>query len=232
MAPRRKLLAIWLAIGVLLALIALPLARPMATAWRCYWLYENADRERARVLHKLDETLSLALFIEEGPHADTSCLADTSRAVFEAAEIGDRFEVVAVDWKPGDCELVSTLENSRQFLWLVTGVVAALLAGLTGLGVFLTRGFTRPVLPPRRMEADPCEVRCPACGKQMDEGYVPLLAAISWRKFGEPIGLPHALRGLPGTVGRWRRPRLHAFRCVPCEILTLQCGEVRGHRAL
>jgi hypothetical protein len=74
------------------------------------------------------------------------------------------------------------------------------------------------------MQADPREVRCPACGKAMDEGYVPLLSGMSWRRIGEPIGLPHALTGMPGTVGRRGRPRLHAFRCVPCEIVTLQVG--------
>ena len=89
----------------------------------------------------------------------------------------------------------------------------------------LTRTFTRPAFPARRMAADPAEVVCPACGKRMDEGYVPPLAGLNWRTLGQPIGVPHALGGLPGTVGWRERVKLHAVRCVPCEILTLQYGK-------
>lgn len=224
MNPRKQLLALWLSIGALLALIALPLAQPLASAWRCYWLVENAEREHARVLHKLEETTSLGLYIDAGLRAETSCLASTSRAVFEATEVGDTLEVVAVDWKSGDCELVSTLEASGRLLWLMSGVLAAFAFGLVAIGTFLTRSFSRPMFPPRRMEVDPAEVRCPACGKRMEEGWVPMLSGMSWRRLGQPIGLPHGLTGLSGTVG-WRgRPRLHAFRCVPCEIVSLQYG--------
>ena len=61
-------------------------------------------------------------------------------------------------------------------------------------------------------------------GTQLAEGYVVLLAGVHWREPGQPIGMPHALGGLPGTVG-WRgRPRLHAFRCPSCEILIAQYG--------
>lgn len=53
------------------------------------------------------------------------------------------------------------------------------------------------------------------------------MAGIHWRQPGQPIGLPHALRGLPGTVGWRARPRLHVFRCVPREIVTFQYGDPR-----
>jgi hypothetical protein len=53
-----------------------------------------------------------------------------------------------------------------------------------------------------------------------------------WRHPGEPVGLPHALSGLPGTVGRQRRPRLHAFRCEGCSVITLKYGTTTGHRSL
>ena len=98
------------------------------------------------------------------------------------------------------------------------------------LGSVVTRSFTRPVYPARRMRVSPGDVRCPACGKAMDEGYLPILSGIHWRKLGDPIGLPHALQGLPGTTSLRTRPRLHAFRCTPCEILTLQYGEPAAER--
>lgn len=46
-------------------------------------------------------------------------------------------------------------------------------------------------------------------------------------KHEEVVGLPHALAGLPGTVG-WRgRPRPHALRCAPCQVITLRYGAER-----
>jgi hypothetical protein len=224
MTPHSRRLSVWLAVGALVALIAVPLARPLRVAWQCYWLHENGVRERAQVLHKL-ENATFALLIAEGPHAGEACTADTSLAIFEATEVGDVLEVVRLETRPGECELSSTIEASARVLWIITGGIGFLLLGVVALGVFLTRSFTRPTQPLRRIEADPRDVRCPVCGKAMDEGYLPLVAGIHWRRLGEPIGLPHALGGLPGTVG-WRgRPRLHAFRCAPCEIVAFQYGE-------
>lgn len=225
MSPQRKVLVVWLAIGAVVAALAVPLAGPLRTAWHCYQLHAHGEREQAEVLHKLEGQATLVLHIEQGSHAGTSCTAGTSAALYEATEPGDRLEVVYVAWKPGECELVSTIEASGRFLWLFGGVLALVLAFLLGLGAFLTRSLLRPAGPARRMEVDPREVRCPACGKVMDEGYLPVLAGMHWRRIGEPIGVPHVLSGLPGTVGRRGRPCLHAFRCAPCEILTLQYGK-------
>ena len=52
-----------------------------------------------------------------------------------------------------------------------------------------------------------------------------LLAALHWRAIEEPIGMPHALSGLPGTVGWRTRPRLHGFRCATCSIVTFKYGD-------
>jgi hypothetical protein len=225
MTPRSRLLTLWLVVGTVAALIAVPLAGPMRVAWQCYWLHENGVREQAEVLHKL-ETATFALLITEGPHAGEACTADTSLAIFDATELGDVLEVVRLDSRPGECELSSTIEASAQLLWIISGGFGFALLGILAIGAFLTRSFTRPVYPTRRIGVDPRGVRCPACGKEMDEGYLPVLSGIHWRKLGEPIGLPHALGGLPGTVG-WRgRPRLHAFRCMPCEIVMFQYGDL------
>jgi hypothetical protein len=223
---RRKVCWVWLGVSLVILAIAVPLWRPMQRAWTCYQMHASGEREQAEILHKLDHD-TLALRITRGSHAGEGCTAGTSGSLYQAAELGDVREVVYVDWKPGTCELASTLEASGHLLWLLTSLLAVLALGLLWLGIFLTRTFTQPGVPARRMQADAREVRCPACGKAMDEGYLPLLAGMHWRRPGEPVGMPHALRGLPGTVG-WRgRPRLHAFRCTPCEILTFQYGEPR-----
>jgi hypothetical protein len=231
MEPRRKVPILWCVIGALVAVLLLPLYGPLRTAWSCYRLHDNGEREQARVLEKLEEHGSFALLIEEGSHAGDACTADTSKAIFAATERGDTLEVVYVDWKPGTCELSSTIEASAQLLWILFAGLAFVIGSLLAFGLFLQRSFTRPAHPARRMAVDARDVRCPACGKAMDEGYVPLLSGVHWRRPGEPIGLPHALAGLPGTVGWKGRPRLHAFRCAPCEILTLQYGDPPGRRS-
>lgn len=225
MSTRRKLAVVWGVIGLLIALLLVPMWRPLHVAWQCYWLHENGEREQARVVKKLDESATFALAIEQGPHGGQACTADTSLALYEATPEGALLEVVVVDWKPGTCELSSTIDASGRLLWSFVGVLAAAVLGLLALGAFVHRSFTRAAHPRRRMPVAARDVRCPVCGKAMDEGYLPLLAGLHWRRPGEPVGLPHALRGLPGTVGWRERPRLHAFRCAPCEIVTLQYGD-------
>jgi hypothetical protein len=224
-SPGRKVLVGWLAVGGLAVLIAAPLWGPLQVGWRCYARHAAGQRAQAEVLAKL-EPASFALTVAEGPHAGKSCTADTSAAIYAQIRPGDRLEVVYLDWREGQCELVSTVEASGQLLWALSGALAAVLLGLLWLGLFLQRSFGQPVFPPRRMEVEH-EVRCPACEKPMEQGYVPLLAGMHWRALGEPIGLPHAAGGLPGTVGWRQRPRLHALRCASCEVLTLQYGRPR-----
>ncbi|MBW2542472.1 MAG: hypothetical protein JRF15_10300 [Deltaproteobacteria bacterium] len=229
MAPRSKQLCIWLAISALVALIAIPLWGPMRIAWHCYQLHENAAREQAEVVEKLPNE-TFALRVIDGPHVGEVCTADTSVAIYDATEIGESLEVVYVAWKPGECELSSTVEASGWIIWFMVAVIGSILAGLIALGVTLSRSFTLPVNPKRRMRADPAEIRCHVCGEAMEEGYLPLVSAIQWREIGEPIGLPHALKGLAGTVG-WRgRPRLHAFRCSACEVVSFQYGKPSDDR--
>jgi len=228
MEPGRKVPLVWLAAAGLIALLALPLAGPLTKAWHGYLLHQNGEREQAELLHKLEHD-RFALNIVAGSHRGQGCTVSTSPALYDAAEPGERFEVVYVEWQPGECELASTLEASGILFALMSAALALLVVVVLGLALFASRSFTRAEEPPRRLPADPEAVRCPACGKPMQEGYVPILSGIHWRRLGAPIGLPHVLSGLPGTVG-WRgRPRLHAFRCEPCEILTLQYGTPRAH---
>jgi hypothetical protein len=115
-------------------------------------------------------------------------------------------------------------------LWFVSGGLGLLLLMILGFGIWVHRSYITAGLPQRRMEVDPGAVQCPVCGGKMDEGYLPLLAGMHWRLLGEPIGLPHALSGLPGTVG-WRGRRLvHAFRCSGCEVITFQYGDSPAER--
>ena len=148
------------------------------------------------------------------------------------AEIGERFTVIYSERSPGDCVLASTAENSFLFLIFMTLATVSMLLLVWGVGLLLHRSFTAPVFPARRMNVDASSVPCPSCGGKMVEGYLPLLSGIHWRSLGQPIGMPPAIHGLPGTVSLRGRPRVHAFHCAGCEIISFQYGkaEINANR--
>jgi len=219
---RRRSWILWGALGLAIAGIGLVVARPFAVAWACYWRAAGGERAPAEVIGK-HEQVGLVLRVSVGSRAGTTCTAGTSRAHYAETGVGDVLDVVVLPDTPGECELVATLENSAALLWAVTGMLAALFLGILLLGLFLQRSLARRP-PPPTTHLDASELRCPRCGTPMTEGYLPLVGGLHWRLPDEPLGLPHALAGLPGTVG-WRgRPRLHGFRCAPCQVITLRYG--------
>ncbi len=217
MPARRRSALVWLVLATVGVAIALPLARPLERAWRCYRLYADAPVVEGLVRAELDDGL-LLLSLETGPQRGETC---TARG---RAEAGDLLPVVHLPERPGECELEATVEASGALLWAISGALAAIALLLVWIGLVLQRSFREPGVPARRIETGEAPA-CPTCAEGMAEGYVVPLAGVHWRQAGEPVGLPHALGGLPGTVG-WRgRPRLHAFRCTQCEVLTLRYGK-------
>jgi len=225
MTRRSRSLRIWAPIVAVCAVVLGVSARPLALGWECHRLHATGERAATEVV-ATEAPKHLVLRILDGPRAGTHCTSTTSAAHRERLAPGDRLDVVLPEARPDECVLVATLENSAWLLWGVGALVALLVAMLVGAGLFLQRTFTRRLPPTTRFDL-PGDPVCPRCDAPMSEGYVPLLAGIHWREPGEPVGLPHALSGLPGTVG-WRgRPRLHAWRCPKCEILTVQYGDGR-----
>jgi hypothetical protein len=223
MRTHTRVFAVWTVAGILALTLLAVVARPMAIAWRCYDLNASGERSDAEVVHKV-ESPTLVLRIATGTRSGEACTAKTSAAHHEALEIGDPLAIVHRADRPDECVLVATIENSAIVLWSLTaglgGVVLLILAG----AVLITRSFTASPFLTSYMDVDAKRVSCPQCGAEMAEGYLALLAGLHWRDAGEPIGLPHALSGLPGTVGWRARPRLHAFRCESCSIVTFKYG--------
>jgi hypothetical protein len=211
-------LRIWLPLGLLAAVLVVPLARPLRSAWACYARADAGARAHAEVVSAFEADLVLRL--TSGPHEHAACTAKRSET---PGEPGDSLHVVYLAER-GECIAVATVERSGAVLWALTSGLGCILLLLVAIGLALQRAFVRPALPPRRLDAEPDTIMCPSCGGKMAEGTLVLLAGLHWREPGQPIGLPHALGGLPGTVG-WRgRPLLHAFRCSRCEVLTAQYG--------
>jgi hypothetical protein len=122
-------------VGLLFAVLGGVVGPPMMIGWRCYELHADGTRAEAEVIRKL-EGGTLVLQIAE---AGTACTASTSRDHFDALETGKRLRVVYRDDAPGECTLESTLENSLDLLWGMTGLLAAILLGILGLGLAIHR---------------------------------------------------------------------------------------------
>ena len=123
--------------------------------------------------------------------------------------------------------LVSDVEASRALILALAGMgIVFVLIGIW-LAVFVHRSFAqRPSLTSRFREGT--RMACPGCGGSMEEGYVMPAGGLHWRGGDEPTGMPTLMGGLPGSVGWTGRPRLHAFRCQPCQIVTLRYGRHGG----
>jgi hypothetical protein len=215
---RGALIRMWLLLGLLAAVIVAPLIRPLRSGWLCLARYDGGERASAVVVSTYER--SLVLRLTSGAHRDAACTAKSSET---PGAPGDALRVV-YSAERGQCVAEATLERSRAVLWALTSGVGCVLLLILAVGAGLHRALRRPGSPQRLMPVESGSVVCPACGGKMAEGYLVLLSGVHWREPGQPLGLPHALSGLPGTVG-WRgRPRLHAFRCTSCEILTAQYG--------
>jgi hypothetical protein len=197
--------------------------------WRCYLLNASGEHASAEVVEKLASPI-LLLQVGSGSWEGHACTATTSRAHHEALRIGDVLAVVYRTERPGECVLAATLENSAVLLWSVSGGTAIVVLLVLWAGIAVHRSYAAPALLTSYLDADAKDVTCPQCGAEMVEGYLALLSGLHWRQIDEPIGMPHALAGLPGTVG-WRvRPRLHGFRCEACSIVTFKYGDRRKPR--
>jgi hypothetical protein len=225
MAARRKLIALWSVVALLTAGLLYAVYTPLAVAWRCYRLHENGEHVAAEVVDK-KESLGLILRVTEGPQAGQACAADSSGAIYDRAQPGDRLAVVVRPELPGECTLESTLEYSLAILVSLGAAVGFVILLLVSVGAWIHRSLTAAPRLTAHLGLGTKDVHCPACGAVMAEGYLPLLSGVHWRRIDEPIGLPHALSGLPGTVG-WRgRPCLHAFHCETCRIVTFGYGRL------
>jgi hypothetical protein len=215
---RGAVIRLWVLLGLLAAVLVVPLVGPMQRAWTCFARHDAGERTSAEVVSTYAGGLVLRL--TSGPHRDSACTAKASET---PGAPGDTLRVVYLADR-GECAAVATLERSRAVLWALTSGLGCVLLLILAVGLALHRALRRPGAPQRRMQVEPGSVACPACGGKMAEGYLVLLSGVHWREPDEPVGLPHALGGLPGTVGWRSRPRLHAFRCTSCEVLSAQYG--------
>jgi hypothetical protein len=203
------------------------LGRPLVNVWRSYDAAVNGEHAEAELVDK-DEDLGLTLAIRSDSTEALSCVAEASPAIIERAEPGDVFEVVLKPGKPGECYLESSLRLASVIMWAFAGMLVVSVALILALGFFLHRSYADVPALTTRFAAGPSQLSCASCGQPMRAGYVVPMGGIHWRDGGEAIGLPLVIGGLPGTVGWKGRPRLQAFRCQTCDVVTFKHGAAKA----
>jgi len=158
------------------------------------------------------------------------CEFGVSKDTYYSIGIRDELAIIYSPSNPSDCSIPDGIEISR-YLLLMTLIVAflILLAGI-GFYYYIYNSYKKPhpqnlVKPTTDMDLGGNAPKCPKCGINMTEGYMPTVGGVAWRDSDQPIGIPTMLTGLPGTTFWVKRPLLHAFNCKECEIITFKYGK-------
>lgn len=218
---RRSVVTIWLVAALTGAAIVGVFWRPFLTAWTCYSQWSGGTVSVGEVVEARSE---VGLILRFDENDDETCSVNLGVTRLEDYAIGDPVVAYRRADRPGICELQATIDAARALLLAVAATVIAALLFAILIAMVVSRGMTKAPTLTTHFEPGPTQLPCPRCGKPMEEGYLPLVGGISWRQSSEPIGLPHALTGLPGTVGWWGRPRLHAYRCEACAVVIFRYG--------
>ncbi len=166
------------------------------------------------------------------------CSFTVSKLTYDVLVRRDKLVVTYLPSDPSVCTLPDSLSATRTILMSMMGVAGTLLLLAAGFTVHVYRSFRKPapgkpVALTTELGLPPGKVDCPRCGAEMTEGYIPTSAGIPWRDRDDPVGMPTISSGLPGTMSLIKRPKLHAYRCPACGIVTFKYGtdNVRGKPA-
>lgn len=155
------------------------------------------------------------------------CDISVSKTAFDSFDKRDELLVTYLPSNPGECTLPLNLEVSYFILLAVLGLGFLFLLITMGFAYYIYKSFKRPssdkpVVTTTRLDIK--SITCPKCGLSMTEGYLPTVGGVSWRDKSDPVGIPTLLSGLPGTTFWVKRPKLHAFHCKDCKIITFKYG--------
>jgi hypothetical protein len=164
------------------------------------------------------------------PHGISSiCSFRVSKYTYDVIAKCDTLNVVYLPDDSSKCSLPDSLEINRLLLICLIAAAVSLLIPSAGLIFYIYNSFRKPPSDkpvPLTTDIGIAEggLDCPKCGAHITEGYMPMIGGVSWRERGDPVGIPTMLNGLPGTAFWVKRPKLHAYRCETCYIITFRYG--------
>lgn len=206
--------------GLTAAVILGALAPPMWRAYGCYADWGAGERGEALVVSAGHETGPVLQWDDGGV-----CTAPAGAATADEFEAGERVAAVRRADRPGICELAVTVDVSRGLLVAVAAGTFCLLLFVVLMASVVLRSLTRVPQLTTHLHLASGAPACPRCAKSMEEGYLPLKNGIHWRGRGAPVGAAGPFGGLQGTLSILKPPRVHAFRCEPCEVVTFRYGK-------
>ena len=155
------------------------------------------------------------------------CTISVSKRTYDVIGKRDEFLISYLPDDPAQCTIPNSLELNRYLVITVLAVAVLLLVLAAGFIFYIYKSFKKPSprhpVPLTNNLGIPGDgLECPKCGSGMTEGYLPAVGGVSWRDRGDPVGIPTMLTGLPGTTFWLKRPKLHAYHCKSCHIITFK----------
>nr|NIS74064.1 hypothetical protein [Deltaproteobacteria bacterium] len=156
------------------------------------------------------------------------CQFGISKEFYDTMPVGIRVPVTFLPDEPEKCKLTASISGTQNILFIGMSLSAFMLLIAFGAFYYVNRSYKRPgpenpnVLTTEMELKDP--MQCPQCREKMIEGYMPMGFGIHWRKIDHPVGIPNIFSVLPGTIFWFKRPKLHAYHCETCKIVTFQYG--------
>lgn len=156
------------------------------------------------------------------------CDLSVSKTTFDSFDKRDELLITYNPSKPTQCSLPFNIELNYYILLSIMGVGFLFFLITLGFAYYVYKSFKKPSA--EKLVATTTglgleKVDCPKCGADMTEGYLPTIGGICWRDKDDPVGIPTILSGLPGTTFWVKRPKLHAFHCKNCRIITFKYGD-------
>lgn len=165
-----------------------------------------------------------------GGNADPSyCQFGVSKSFYDNKPAGEKVPVTFLPDQPEKCKLTSGISGTQNILFVGMSLSSFMLLIALGAFYYIHRSYKEPSpespnILTTEMEFDE-PMDCPQCREEMIEGYMPMGFGMHWRKIDHPVGIPNIFSVLPGTIFWFKRPKLHAYHCAKCRIVTFKYGK-------
>jgi hypothetical protein len=158
-----------------------------------------------------------------------NCQFGVSESLYDIYPLGSAIPVAYLSEDPQKCKRYESITGIQRTLSFGIGISAFMMLIAFGSLFFVSRSYKKTGPGDSSSFATDMEleegVRCPKCNVEMTEGYLPMGGGIVWRNIDQPVGIPTIFSGLPGTAFFGKRPKLHAYHCGSCKIVTFKYGK-------
>ena len=182
-------------------------------------------------LSQEDENNQFQVKISSAEGNKNICQFSVSEILYDNHPIGSKIPVLYLPEDPQKCKRHDSIPEVQRTLTVGLSVSAFMVLFAFSSFFFVYRSYNQQGPGDVRLFATNIEleegIRCPKCNLEMTEGYLPMGGGIVWRNIDQPVGIPTIFSGLPGTVFFGKRPKLHAYHCERCKMITFKYGKNR-----